>query len=299
MRLIITGGSGLLGSAVAALSQANGYETYTGYNQHQANEGTPIPLDITNIHMIEKAFQKAQPKIVIHSAAMTNVDRCEENQTQATMINVKGTRNIVKEAKKYGAFVLYVSTDYIFSGEKGGYLESDEPSPINHYGATKLEGEQILISSNIEYCIVRPSVIYGSRPAAGKENFALWVINNLRNGKLINIVDDNWVSPTLNTNLAEMILEIVERRLTGVYHLSGATPINRYDFTKQIAKTFGLDESLILPVTSEALNWKARRPRNSTLNVAKASATLSSKPLEIQAALKRVKDEIVDQLEKT
>jgi dTDP-4-dehydrorhamnose reductase len=299
MRLIITGGSGLLGSAVATISQANGYETYAGYNQHQANEGTPIQLDVTNIHMIEKAFQKAQPEIVIHSAAMTNVDRCEENQTQATMINVKGTRNIVKEAKKYGAFILYVSTDYVFSGEKGGYIESDEPGPINHYGVTKLESERILTSSNTEYCIVRPSVIYGSKPAAGKENFALWAINNLRNGKSLKIINDNWVSPTLNTNLAEMILEIVERRLTGVYHLSGATPINRYDFTKQIAKTFELNESLIIPVTSEAMNWKAKRPRNSTLNVEKASATLSNKPMEIQAALKRLKDEMVDQLNKT
>ena len=248
--------------------------------------------------MIEKAFQKAQPEIVIHSAAMTNVDRCEENQTQATIININGTRNIVKEAKKYGAFILYVSTDYVFSGEKGGYIESDEPGPINHYGVTKLEGERILASSNTEYCIVRPSVIYGSRPAAGKENFALWVINNLRNGESIKIINDNWVSPTLNTNLAEMILEIVERRLTGIYHLSGATPINRYDFTKQIAKTFELDESLIIPVTSEAMNWKAKRPRNSTLNVEKASATLSSKPMEIQAALNRLKDEMIDQLNK-
>jgi dTDP-4-dehydrorhamnose reductase len=298
MRLIITGGSGLLGSAVAALSQANGYKTYAGYNQHNANEGIPIPLDITKINMVEKAFQKAKPEIVIHSAAMTNVDRCEENQTQATMINVNGTRNIVKEAKKYGAFVLYVSTDYVFSGEKGGYIESDEPGPINHYGATKLESERILTSSNTEYCIVRPSVIYGSRPAAGKENFALWIINNLRNGESIKIINDNWVSPTLNTNLAEMILEIIERRLTGVYHLSGATPINRYEFTKQIAKTFELDESLIIPVTSEAMNWKAKRPRNSTLNVEKASATLSNKPLEIQVALKRLKDEMIDQLNK-
>jgi len=292
MRLIITGGSGLLGSAVATLSQANRYETYTGYNQHNVNEGIPILLDITNIHMIEKAFKKAQPEIVIHSAAMTNVDHCEENRTQATLINVKGTRNIIKEAKKYGAFILYVSTDYVFSGEKGGYIESDEPSPINHYGATKLEGEQILISSDIENCIVRPSVIYGSIPAAGKENFALWVINNLRNGKSIKIINDNWVSPTLNTNLAEMILEIVERRLTGVYHLSGATPINRYDFTLKIAKEFSLDENLITPVTSKEMKWAAKRPMNSSLNVSKASSTLRNKPMRIEEALRRLRSEL-------
>ena len=292
MRLLITGGSGLLGSAVATLSQANGYETYTGYNQHQTTEGLPIPLDITHIPMIEKAFQKAQPEVVIHSAAMTNVDRCEENQTQATLINVNGTRNIVKEAKKYGALILYVSTDYVFSGEKGGYIESDEPSPINHYGATKLEGERILTSSNIEYCIVRPSVIYGSIPAAGKENFALWVINNLRNGESIKIINDNWVSPTLNTNLAEMILEIVERRLTGVYHLSGATPINRYDFTLKIAKEFSLDESLITPVTSKEMKWIAKRPMNSSLNVSKASSTLRNKPMRIEEALRRLRSEL-------
>ncbi len=292
MRLLVTGGSGLLGSAVAALSIRKGYDTYTGFNQHPASEGTPTLLDVTDTLTVEEAFKSVRPDVVVHSAAMTHVDRCEENRELATLVNVEGTRNVAREAEKLGAFLLYVSTDYVFSGEKGDYRENDTPYPINHYGATKLDGARIVASSGAAYCIARPSVIYGSRPAAGKENFVLWVIKQLSTDKPIQIINDQWVSPTLNTNLAEMVLEVIQRQLTGIYHLSGATPINRYDFTLRIAKEFNLDESLITPVTSKEMKWAAKRPMNSSLNVSKASSTLRNKPMRIEEALRRLRSEL-------
>jgi dTDP-4-dehydrorhamnose reductase len=199
---------------------------------------------------------------------------------------------MAEAAKTRSAFLLYVSTDYVFNGEKGNYKETDQPDPINYYGVTKLKAEEIVNSMLSEYCIARASVIYGSTPAAGKVNFALWVLNKLKKNEQARIVTDQWNSPTLNTNLADMTLEIIERKLTGTFHLSGATRISRYDFSKQIAEAFDLDSNLLSPAASAELSWVAKRPRDSSLDTTKAQQTLKNKPLQINQALARMKQEL-------
>jgi dTDP-4-dehydrorhamnose reductase len=154
------------------------------------------------------------------------------------------------------------------------YKETNQPSPINHYGLTKLEGEKAVKTYANEYCIARASVIYGSIPATGKINFALWLLEKLRNKEKVKIVTDRWNSPILNTNLANMILEITERKITGTYHLAGATRINRYNFAKLIAKNFNLNTNLITPTLSNQFKWIAKRPKDSSLNTQKAQQTL-------------------------
>ena len=207
---------------------------------------------------------------------------------------MEGTKQIASLSGDYGAFLVYVSTDYVFSGNKGMYTESDGTNPINYYGKTKLEAEKIVQNLMSNWCIVRPSVIYGSVPAAGKVNFVLWVLEKLRKGEQIKIITDQIISPTLNTNLAEMILEVAQKHLTGIYHLSGATPINRYDFASLIAETFDLDKKLIKPATSEEMNWTAKRPKNTSLIVDKASRELNKKPLMIKDALNQLKKELTE-----
>ena len=292
MRILITGASGLLGSKIAEISLQKGYEVYSGFNKHKALYGTPIHLDITNKKEVKKCFRTIKPEVVVHAAALTNVDRCEQEKDLAWMVNVEGTKNIVEESERHGAFLIYISTDYVFSGERGRYREEDKPSPINYYGLTKLEGEKLVKASELDWCIARPSVIYGSRPAAGKTNFVLWAINKLRMNEPIKIITDQWVSPTLNTNLAKMILEILERRLIGVYHLAGATPLSRYELTTIVAEVFHLDKALIHPIKSSEMKWLAKRPRDSSLNVEKALETLENKPLKIKEALKILKKEL-------
>jgi dTDP-4-dehydrorhamnose reductase len=292
MRILITGGSGLLGSKIAATAMRKGHEVHSGYKEHEAIYGAPIDLDICDKQEVVEAFDRIKPQAVIHAAALTNVDRCEEDQKLAWRVNVEGTRNILEASELHNAFFIYVSTDYVFSGEEGMYKETDRPDPINNYGLTKFEAENLIRDSPIEWCIARPSVIYGSTPAAGKVNFALWILNNLKQGKPIKIITDQWVSPTLNTNLAEMIFEVMERRLIGLYHLAGATPLNRYEFASLIAETFQYDKNLITPVKSGEMKWLAKRPRNTSLNVEKATETLRHKPLEIQQALNKLKKEI-------
>jgi len=291
MKLLITGASGLFGGKLAQIAQTKKHQVHRGYNQTKPMLGYPIQFDVTNNKQVQQVFQKTKPDTVVHAASLTNVDTCETNKKLAWKTNVQGTKNIIRQAKENNAFLIYISTDYIFNGEKGNYKETDKPDPINYYGLTKLEAEyQVQTLKN--YCIARPSVIYGSTPAAGKINFVLWIINMLKNNQQIKAAIDQTTSPTLNTNLANMILEIAEKQLTGTYHLSGATPITRYNLAIQIAETFNLNKNLILPVSMDYFKFPAKRPKNSTLDTTKAKQTLTKKPLEINQALETLKKEL-------
>ena len=230
---------------------------------------------------------------MIHAGAISNVDLCEENKELAWKINVEGTKQIAELSREHKAFLIYVSTDYVFSGKKGMYIETDETEPVNYYGKTKLEGEKIVCNLMSEWCIARPSVMYGSFPVVGKINFVLWVLEKLRKNEQIKIITDQCISPTFNTNLAEMLIEVAQRRLTGIYHLAGATPISRYAFACLLAEKFGLDKSLVKPATSKDMNWRAKRPKNTSLIVDKASRTLSKKPLKIEYALDQLRKELM------
>ena len=253
--------------------------------------GNFVKLDISGKTQVDQAFKTIKPDVVVHAATLTDVDKCELNKELAWKINVEGTKNIVEAAKNTGSFLIYISTDYVFGGETGCYKETDVPNPINYYGVTKLKAEEI-VKTQKEYFIARPSVIYGSTPAAGKVNFALWLIETLRKSERVKIITDQWNTPTLNTNLAEMTLEVVERKLTGIYHLCGATRISRFEFAEQIADVFSLDKSLIDKVLSSQFTLPAKRPMDSSLDTSNAQQTLQHKPLEMDMALKQLKLEI-------
>jgi dTDP-4-dehydrorhamnose reductase len=291
MKLLITGASGLYGSKLAELATTKGHEVYSVYSQHQTTHGIPIQIDISNKAEVEKEIKKISPEAIVHAATMTDVDKCELARELAWKINVDGTDAVAQAAKLSKAFLLYISTDYVFDGSKGCYTETDLPSPLSYYAYTKLKAEEHVKTAVDEYCIARPSVIYGAQPAAGKVNFALWVLSKLKNKERANIFVDQWNSPTLNTSLAEMTLEIVERKLNGTYHLSGATRISRYDFAKALSKTFELDESLLIPSALKDFAFPAKRPKDSSLNTTKANQTLKNKPLTIDQALQRLKKE--------
>jgi dTDP-4-dehydrorhamnose reductase len=293
LKLLITGASGLYGSKLAQLALAVGYEVYSSDIQSLSVYGNFVKLDISEKEQVEEAFKSIKPDVVVHAATLTDVDKCELNQELAWKVNVEGTKNIVEAAKSVDSFLIYISTDYVFSGEKGGYIETDMPNPINYYGVTKLKAEEI-VKAQQEYFIARPSVIYGATPAAGKVNFALWLIETLRKGERVKIVTDQWNTPTLNTNLAEMTLEAVECRLTGIYHLCGATRVSRYEFAEQIADVFGLNKALIDPVFSAQFSWPAKRPTDSSLDTSKAQGVLKNKPLALPEALERLKSELSD-----
>ncbi len=291
MKLLITGASGLYGSKLAQIAFSKNYEVFSTDVQELQVSGNFVKMDISNKIVVDETFKQVKPDVVVHAATLTDVDKCELNKELAWKINVEGTKNIIEAAKAQDTFVIYISTDYIFSGEKGNYKEIDKPNPIQYYGLTKLKSEQ-LVKNLGEYFIGRPSVMYGSTSATGKVNFVLWVIETLRKGGRVKIVTDQWNTPTLNTNLAEMTLEVAERRLTGIYHTCGATRVSRFEFAQLIAQTFDLDKSLIDTARASDFTWPAKRPTDSSLDTSKAQQTLQNKPLEINEALKQLKLEL-------
>jgi dTDP-4-dehydrorhamnose reductase len=291
LKILVTGASGLLGTKLCQIALRKNHSVYAAYSQHNPSFGTPVELNILDAKALQQAFDKIQPEAVVHSAALTDVDKCEMEKELAWKTNFKATENLARLCKKNGIFMVYVSTDYVFDGEKGMYRETNPPCPINHYGLTKLKGEES-VQALEDYCIARGSIIYGSTPATGKTNFALWLLEKLRKKEEVKIVTDQWNSPTLNVNMAEMIIEILEKRTTGIFHMAGATRLSRIEFAQNLAETFNLDTKYITPVQSKHMKWVAKRPRDSSLNVEKAGQTLINKPRKIREALEEMKKEI-------
>jgi len=284
-RLLIIG-SGLLGNHLAKIA-VNEFTTFTTYNEHPLDiEGCKsYYLNIANRVDVTTLIQKLNPGYIIHTAALTNVDHCERDKRLAWNINAEGTKHIAEIARKINAKLVYISTDYVFDGDKGMYKEDDLTNPIDYYGETKLEGEKA-VKDLRDYIIVRPSVLYGWNPI--KQNFVTWVMQELKKGNAIDIVKDQFNSPTLADNLAELILELIEKEETGIFHISGSERISRFDFAIKIAEVFDLNKGLIKPITSDQLNWIAKRPMDSSLDVSKISRI--KKPLDIKDSLIRMRD---------
>jgi len=282
---IVTGSSGLLGNKI--VKKAMQYFRVIPLHNTKPLHAHSLKLDITNASEVSSLFNKLKPYAVIHTASETNVDKCETEREHAWKVNVEGTRNIALACAKTNAKLVYISTDYVFDGEKGNYKEEDKPNPINYYGLTKLEGEKQVAQHCRNYAILRTSVLYGWHP--WKQNFTTWTINQLKQNKEITVVEDHYNTPTLVDNLAEMALEVVEKDLQGLLHASGTERISRYEFAKQIAKTFNLNPNLIRPIRmSQLTTWTAKRPKDSSLNTSKIQKQLKTKPLNITEGLERM-----------
>ena len=287
MKLLVTGASGLLGNKIVKTANGN-YDVTPLHSTHPLHSGS-LKLDVTDRKQVLNLFSTLEPDVIIHTASETNVDKCEIQKEHAWKINVEGTRNIA-EACKAGVKLIYISTDYVFDGRKGDYKEDDTPNPINYYAVTKLEGEKQVIQNCKNFAILRTSVLYGWHPL--KQNFATWVINELKQNKEITVVEDHYNTPTLADNLAEMAIEAIPKDLQGVYHACGSERIGRYEFARQIARAFDLNQNLIRPIKMEQLTaWIAKRPRDSSLNTNKIRGQLEAKPLNITEGLDRMKKE--------
>ena len=267
--LLVVGGSGLLGAKVASLASKAFHVVATYRETKPKIAGVEfVPLHKERVEDGMALVRKTKPASVVDTAAMHNVDRCEDERELAWQVNAGSTGAIARAATDIGARYLFVSTDFVFDGQRGQYREEDVARPVNYYGETKLAGEHAALAASANNLVVRPSVIYGWDDT--RLNFATWVLTNAREGKSINVVTD-WIgSPTLADGLAASILRLLELPDGGVYHLAGAEAMSRHEFAVRLLKAFGLDPSLAKPVRSADLNMKAPRPPNSSLTSAKA-----------------------------
>lgn len=241
-------------------------------------------IDFTDPFAVHDVFEKYQPAVVVHAGAMSKPDDCEKEQWQAYLTNVEGTVTLLTNAEEYRSFFVFVSTDFVFDGEQGMYSETDNPSPVNFYGKTKLEAEEIVKEYEFDWAIARTVLVYG-KPLAGRSNILSIVKEKLEKGEKYSVVNDQVRTPTYVEDLAAGIIAIIEKRATGIYHLSGADILTPYEMAIQTADYLGLDKSLLQKVTAADFTQPAKRPPKTGFNIEKAKKQLGYQPLSFEEGL--------------
>jgi dTDP-4-dehydrorhamnose reductase len=270
MKVLVTGGTGLLGYWLVEAFLSKGFEVYATFNEKNPPglEARWVRMNLEDPGSIAGVAREVKPDILIHSAAYTDVDGCELNKAKAYRVNYLGTELLVKAFRDLEYFV-YISTDYVFDGERGLYKEEDPPAPVNYYGLSKLLGETavraVLSGRSI---VVRISGLYGYSPT-GKKNFGIIALEKLLRREAVEAFVDQWLSPTYIRFLAGALVKLTELKPTGVLHLAGER-LSRYEFAVSLASVLGVEEELVKPRPLDSIKFPARRPRDSSLDVSKA-----------------------------
>lgn len=281
-RIVFTGITGLLGGYFLKKKQ-RGFEVI-GVSRKN--------FDITDKKKVFDFIQKTKPQIIIHAASLGNVDYCEQHPTEAYKVNVEGTQNIIDAAKEVNAKIIFLSSNAIYDGDNAPYDEKSNPNPIDVYGKTKVEGEKLVKKSNLDFVIVRLITMYGWPNSIGRGNPVTWVIDNLKRGERINVVNDVYNNHLWADQAAEVIWKIIKGNIKDdIYNIAGADCISRYDLACKVAKVFGLDSSLITPVDSSFFKGIAKRPKNTCFNILKMEKELGIKPLTVDEGLRLMRQE--------
>ncbi len=290
-RIFIVGANGMLGQrTIEFYSSDKNVQLFACSIEENPlfNNVDYLCCNITERDKIKQAVYNFMPDVIINAAAYTNVDLSETERETAWKINVKGVEHLAETARVIDAQIIHISSDYIFDGKSGPYSENDKPNPLGYYGRTKLASENVLKIGGALYTILRTIVLYGVA-SKSKADFVEWLIDTVRSGKPVRIVNDQVSNPTFIDDLVQAISKVIEFRKYGVYNIGGKEFLSRYEFTEIIADYFNLNKSLITPVKTKELNQAARRPLKSGLITLKAEAELGYKPVTIRESLAIIK----------
>lgn len=296
--MMVSGATGLVGRAVLEhlLAYRSDEELHVltrrplppPFNAHPRIRAWQV--DLGEAMQVHQAVRDARPAVIIHPAAIADVDACERDHARAYAANVEGAAHVARASIAMNAHVVFVSTDYVFDGSRanpGPYDEDAMPHPVNYYGETKLEAERVMSSlcdGRVGLAICRTALVYGVNPA-GRTNFIVSIINDLRAGKQIRAVTDQQNTPTAAANLAEMLVVAAEKRAVGLFNMAGGELLTRYALALAVANHFGLDASLITPLRSAELGQLARRPLLSGLKMDKTERALGVRAWNMQQGL--------------
>jgi dTDP-4-dehydrorhamnose reductase len=260
--------------------------TARGENRLPLKEGyTFDTMDITDLENVNEVVDRYKPDILIHTAAMTNVDQCETEKELCWAQNVTAVEYLVKACERNKTFLLHLSTDFIFDGSAGPYDENDEANPISFYGWSKLASEHLVKGAKTKWAIARTVLVYGIAHDMSRSNIILWVKKSLEEGKKINVVSDQWRSPTLAEDLAKGCTLIAEQEAEGIFNISGKDVLNPYQMAHLTADYFGLDKSLINEATSATFSQPAKRPPKTGFIIDKAVNDLGYKPASFEEGI--------------
>ena len=257
MKILITGVNGLVGNSLFKLLENSNHEIFPS---SRIIEGlAKYRLDITDRDEVDSFFKSFSPDAVINSAAMANVDLCEEERELCWKVNVEGVQNIISACERYDTHLTHISTDYIFDGKKesGIYLENDKPNPQGYYAESKLEGERVILDGSVSHSILRTILVYGKH---NKPNIVTFLKSALEEGKNVNLVSDQVRMPTFVDDLSRACISASEKKESGVFHICGPEQMSYLDIGNRIAEYFSFDKGLINHVRTKDLNQKAKRP---------------------------------------
>ncbi|MFL2994714.1 MAG: dTDP-4-dehydrorhamnose reductase [Candidatus Neomarinimicrobiota bacterium] len=281
-KILITGSTGQLGNSLGKVFKSRYDLVFT--SRTKPNKNTNYFLDITNLLLVKDMVSAISPDIIINLAALTNVDLCESNPDLAHAINFQGVKNLVNV---YKGPIIHLSTDYVFDGKLGQYKENDITNPINVYGVTKYKAEKILLEKSKESLVIRTNVLYDYQSKA-KSSFLNWVVDSLKRGAKIKVVDDQFNNPTWTDSISVVIDRAIKADLNGLIHWGDFDWISRYDFANKIADKFNLQSHLIEPIKTYELNQVAPRPLNGGLDTTLAQNLLRLEPPQIDDCLNQI-----------
>lgn len=299
MKILITGANGLLGQKLIQLlapkTDVMLIATARGASRLSSAYGNFIyeSLDITDRDSVLSIMEKYQPDAIINTAALTNVDQCETEKEACMALNVHAVEYLNEAAELWNAFFLHLSTDFIFSGKEGPYDEEGTPAPVNFYGESKLLGEKVVLNSKAKWAIARTVLVYGIVPDMSRSNIILWVKDSLQKSKSIQVVDDQWRTPTLAEDLAMGCYLIIKNKAEGVFNISGKDMLTPYDMAMKTARFFDLDASLITRTDSSKFTQPAKRPPKTGFIIEKAKKELGYAPRSFDEGIEIVAEQVV------
>lgn len=295
-RVLVCGSNGLLGQHLALLFHRTPGTEVLHTSRQRSFILSGMMADYTQLDLevrgdVKSLVTSYRPDVIVNAAAMSNVDACETERESAWRANVTAVEHLVEAARRIGAKLVHLSTDYVFDGRTGSYGEGDRPNPVNYYGRTKLAGENAVLAGGVPYAILRTQLLYGVGVNV-KSDFGLWAVRQLRSGAVIRCADDQICNPTAVTDLAAAVRTAALGEASGVFHVSGPEPLSRYGFALIAAGVFGYDASLITKVRSADLVQKAVRPLNTSFSIAKARAALDYHPMTAAQGLEEMRREL-------
>lgn len=296
MKILVTGANGLLGQKLVSLLQEKGniyvIATAREKSAQVITGGEFHPLDVTDKDQVEALVAKTKPDVIIHTAAMTQVDDCETKRDECILNNVTAVEHLVAACRAHNVHLVHVSTDFIFDGSTGPLDELAVPNPVNFYGESKLAAEKVIQSSGISWSILRTVLVYGVTNDMSRSNIVLWVKKSLEEKKTISVVNDQWRTPTLAEDLAQGCYLAAIKKAQGVFNISGQDFMSPFDIAVQTAKFFKLDASLIQATDSTKFKQPARRPMKTGFIIDKAKKELGYEPHSFLEGLEIVSKQI-------
>lgn len=295
MKILITGANGLLGQELVKQLLQEGSSTIVATSkgicrlpEAYAAKVTYIDLDITFGQQVAEVLASVKPDCIIHAAAMTQVDDCENDKQHCYNTNVGATRFLIDGAKGADSRFVYISTDFVFDGLSGLYSEDDVPAPVNYYGSTKLAAENAVKESGLKWNIIRTVLVYGKASPGSRSNLVTWVKKSLEEGKNIKVVCDQWRTPTYVEDLAKGIRLVINQKTNGIYHISGKDLLTPYDMAIKTAAALHLDASLIEKVDAGNFSQCGERPKKTGFTIDKARKELGFEPHSFQESLEKI-----------